>query len=137
MFLLLRINIWQYTIKLDRSWILIKCPYHATSWWSRDTGTYWDKNKMKQIFTISKLKDFLYLALKIRDYFFNKNFSIIRSDSHLPKKFVSILKVFIGIPLKVMKNALYFILKAVFVLKIFKFLSWISGHVEKTAGLER
>ena len=30
-----------------------------------------------------------------------------------------------------MKNAFYFILKALFVLKIFKFLSWLFGHVGK------
>ena len=43
-----------------------------------------------------------------------------------------------------MKNAFYFALKALFVhtlralfiLKIVKFLSWISGHLEKTAWLE-
>ena len=36
-----------------------------------------------------------------------------------------------------MKNAIYLILKALFVLKKFKFLSWPLGHVEKTAWLER
>ena len=36
-----------------------------------------------------------------------------------------------------MKYALYFILKAIFVLKIFKVLPWLFGHVEKTAGLGR
>ena len=36
-------------------------------------------------------------------------------------------------PLKVMKNVFYFILKALFVLKIFKFLPRILGHVGKTA----
>ena len=40
-------------------------------------------------------------------------------------------------PLKMMKNAFYFILKALSALKIFKFLSWIFGHVEKIASLER
>ena len=30
-----------------------------------------------------------------------------------------------------MKNAFYFILNALFVLKIFKFLSWLFRHVEK------
>ena len=30
-----------------------------------------------------------------------------------------------------MKNAFYFILKPLFVLKIFKFLSWLFRHVEK------
>ena len=34
-------------------------------------------------------------------------------------------------PLKVMKNAFYFTLKALFVLKIYKFLSWLFGHVKK------
>ena len=40
-------------------------------------------------------------------------------------------------PSKMMKNAFYFILKALFVLKIFKFLSWHSGHVEETAYLTK
>ena len=34
-------------------------------------------------------------------------------------------------PLKMMKNAFYFTLKALFVLKTFKFLFSIFGHVEK------
>ena len=40
-------------------------------------------------------------------------------------------------PLKMMKKASYFILKALFVLKIFKFLSLVFGHTEKTTWLER
>ena len=36
-------------------------------------------------------------------------------------------------PLKMMKNAFYFILKVLFILKIFKFLSRLFGHVGKTA----
>ena len=39
-------------------------------------------------------------------------------------------------PLKMMKNVFYFILKAFFMLKLFKFLSRHFGHVGKTA-LER
>ena len=35
-----------------------------------------------------------------------------------------------------MKNAFYFILKTLFVLKMFKFLSRNFGHVKKTALLE-
>ena len=34
-------------------------------------------------------------------------------------------------PLKMMKIVFYFTLKVLFVLKIFKFLSWLFGHVEK------
>ena len=40
-------------------------------------------------------------------------------------------------PLKVMKNALYFNLKALFVLKIFKFLSRLFGNAGETAWLEK
>ena len=40
-------------------------------------------------------------------------------------------------PLKMMENSFYLILKALFVFKIFKHLSWIFGHVKKTARLER
>ena len=40
-------------------------------------------------------------------------------------------------PLKMMKNAFYFILKSIFILKILKFLSWLFGNVDKTAWLER
>ena len=40
-------------------------------------------------------------------------------------------------PLKIIKNAFYFTFKALFVLKIFKFLSWLFGHVEKTNWLKR
>ena len=39
--------------------------------------------------------------------------------------------------LKLIKNYFCFTLKALFVLKIFKFLSGLFGHVEKTARLER
>ena len=35
-----------------------------------------------------------------------------------------------------MKYAFYFTLKALFVLKIFKFLSWVFVHVEKTVWWE-
>ena len=44
---------------------------------------------------------------------------------------------FIESHLRMMKNAFNFILNALFVLKIFKFLSWLLGHVEKTVWLER
>ena len=40
-------------------------------------------------------------------------------------------------PLEMMKNVFYFILKVLFVLKTFKFLSYHFGHVEETALLER
>ena len=55
----------------------------------------------------------------------------LKPDSHLPKKIIFIC--FNESPSKMMKNAFYFILKALFVLKIFKFLSLHFGYVEETA----
>ena len=56
---------------------------------------------------------------------------ILKSDSHLPKKSISIW--YDESSLKLMEIAFYFILKALFFLKIFKFLYWHFGHVEETA----
>ena len=78
------------------------------------------------------------LVLKISQYSQGKTpelESLLKLDSHLPKKFCFIC--FTESPLKMMKNAFYFILKALLVLKVFKFLSWLFAHVEKTAWLER
>ena len=47
-----------------------------------------------------------------------------KSDSHLPKKLFFIC--FNESPLKLIKNA-YIMLKALFFLEIFKFLSWLFG----------
>ena len=57
---------------------------------------------------------------------------------YLPKVGLSLFKNILFIcfnesPLKMMKNAFYFILKALFILKIFKFLSGHFGHVVKMA----
>ena len=38
---------------------------------------------------------------------------------------------------KMMKNGFYFILKALFILKILKILSWLFVYVENTGWLER
>ena len=46
---------------------------------------------------------------------------MLKSDSHLPKKFFYVLLN--DSHSKMMKNAFYFILKAFFVLRIFKFSS--------------
>ena len=50
-------------------------------------------------------------------------------DSHLPKRNFVICSI--ESPLKIIEFAFYFILKALFVLKIFMFLSLLFGHVEK------
>ena len=54
---------------------------------------------------------------------------VLKLGSHLPKKifFASLVES----PLKMMENAFYFILKALFILNVFQFLIWLFVHVEK------
>ena len=59
---------------------------------------------------------------------------ILKSDSHLPKK--NLFYLLQWQPFKKNKKCFLFHLKALFVLEIFKFLSWLLGHVEKTAWLK-
>ena len=63
----------------------------------------------------------------------SKELFYLKSVSHLPKKFIC----FNDSLSEMMKNAFSFILKAFFILKIFKLLYWVFGHVEKKAWLER
>ena len=77
-----------------------------------------------------------FFILFIKNYYFIEKLHVflLKSDSDLPKEIYCIC--FIESPLKMMQNAFYFILKALFVLKIFKFMPSLYGHVEKTAWLE-
>ena len=60
---------------------------------------------------------------------FKKEFSKhLKLDCHLPKK--NVIICFNDSLSKMMKNAIYLILKALFVFKIFKFLSSLFGHVK-------
>ena len=59
----------------------------------------------------------------------------LKLDSHLPKKIFFIR--FSESPLKMMKNTFYFIIKALFILKIFKFLSCHFVHVKKTSLIRK
>ena len=67
----------------------------------------------------------------------NEELILFLKVGHSPSKIFFWFTSMIDSPSKMMKNAFYFILKALFVLKIFKFLSWLFGHVEKTTSLER
>ena len=60
---------------------------------------------------------------------------VLKSDSHLPNKIIFYLLQWK--PFKNDKNAFYFMLKALLVFKIFKFLLWFFGDVEKIAWLGR
>ena len=67
--------------------------------------------------------------------FLQTNLVFLKSGSHLPRKIILITSL--ESSLKMMKNSFYFILKALFVLKIFNFLSWLVGDIGKTAWLKR
>ena len=62
---------------------------------------------------------------------------IVKRGSHLPIKFLFGFICFNERLLKIMENACYFMLKAVFILKIFKFLSWLFWSCRKTAWKPR
>ena len=55
----------------------------------------------------------------------------LKSESHLSKKII----YFNDSPSKMMNKTFYFILKALFILKMFKFLSWLCGF--RKSGLIR
>ena len=59
---------------------------------------------------------------------------IVKIRHSLPNKLLYLLQ---WNPFKNDENCFCFTLKDIFVLKIFKFLSWLYGHVEKTTWLER
>ena len=62
-------------------------------------------------------------------------FQVMELNSHLQKKIE--INCFNEHPLKMKQKAFYFISKALFICKIFKFLFWLYGHVEKKTLLER
>ena len=58
---------------------------------------------------------------------------IVLKDELLKKIVICLIES----PFEMTKNAFYFILKVLSVLKVFKILSWLFGHVGKTAWLGR
>ena len=58
---------------------------------------------------------------------------ILKLNSHLAKKIIW----FNESTLKMIENVLYLILKAVFIFKIFKFLSWLFSYVETLFSFSR
>ena len=74
------------------------------------------------VLTIQDFVSFIKIIKETRDEFIFKKFKIRPFKvSHLPEKILFIC--FNESPLKTMKNAFHLILKALFVLKMFKFLS--------------
>ena len=61
----------------------------------------------------------------------------LKSNFYLTKEIVLFMICVYASHLKLIENASYFILKALFVLKMFNSLSWLFGGIEKTAWLER
>ena len=76
---------------------------------------------------------YIYKCYKYNTTLLEKKSKMIFSRKNTLKDALSSLRQYLAIesPLKMMKNAFYFILKALFFLQIFKFLSWLFGHVAK------
>ena len=108
-------------------WVHIRCNNICKKTWDliKDPTPWFCKSCIQKEIPFSNINDTEYTHLT-KD---------LKSDSHLPKIFCFIS--FTESLLKIMKNTFYFILKALFLLKIFKFLSWLFGHVWKTAWLEK
>ena len=75
---------------------------------------------------------------RLSDWSFKHNSAYmpsLKSDFHLPHKILFVC--FHESPLKMMKNAFYLMLEAIFVLKIFKFFSWLFWSIilQKFKGL--
>ena len=79
-----------------------------------------DKTTIKDIKTYRQYVDDTHARFTFKEQS-HKFQNILKSDFYLPKTFFVIC--FDGCPSKMMKKAFYFILKALFVPKIFKFLS--------------
>ena len=110
-------NYWNFTIKtLERyPWWFFLCPYCRCYYVivdSEEAFTAW-KTHLK----------FTKLKMKIQRKNKSQSFSF----------FILSLNRFLATenPFKMMKNTLNLTLKALFVYKIFKFLFWVFGHVEK------
>ena len=110
-------NYWNFTIKiLERyPWWFFLCPYCRCSCVIVDSEKAFTDWKTHLRFT--KLK------MKIQRKNKSQSFSF----------FILSLSRFLATenPFKMMKNTLNLTLKALFVYKIFKFLFWVFGHVEK------
>ena len=70
----------------------------------------------------------------VKVFEFSQSVLIFNVGLSLSKKICDICVI--GSPLKMIKNVFYFVLKALFILKIFRFLSRHIGHLEKN-GLIR
>ena len=79
------------------------------------------KTCIERKYVLTFCNSFLKIDLNCVNRFKNRFKIMLKSEFHLPKKLCIIC--FIESPLKMTKNAFYFILKALFVLEIFKFLS--------------
>ena len=89
---------------------------------------WWCSRKLNQLTQLQKL----YRSATLWTMFF-AGFSIFSAKLNALKVHAWVWYNFFTTesPLKMMKNAFYFMLKALFVLKIFTFLAWLFGHVGK------
>ena len=133
--------------------IFVQCVHHKNVELFHDGGPYYIENSqlicsvdqwtgyyMIGTTVIKELRGIISFCL-IKNFTFSLTFCILAAEpnflnlySDLPNKNCF---SFNESPLKMLKNAFYFIFKGLFVLKIINVLSWLFGHVEKVTWLER
>ena len=89
-----------------------------------DACNFIKKEALKLVFSCEFFEIFKNTTGQLLLYSADK--SVLKSDSHLPK---NCLICFNESPLKMIRSAFYFILKDLFILKIFKFLCGHFGHI--------
>ena len=109
---------------LLQHWRWQKC--HSSNWRLDTTTSYYTKY-IKSSYRLRKRKQLMALTNIVFNSF---EVGLSSSETHCVIHFNES-------PLRKMKNTFYLTLKALFAYKILKFFSWIFGHAQKTAWLER
>ena len=128
--------------KLDCLQIIRKSLFSLKNKNLKNDNIIWDLRKgliserkhpwVKIFNTITQLNEYDSLSSLFRQNIYNDFLSCVMIHLlYLPWKSLKS-----GSHPPMVKNAFSFTLKALFVLKIFEFLSWFFGHVEKTAWLD-
>ena len=133
--------------------MFVHCVHHKNVELFHDGGPYYIENSqlicsvdqwtgyyMIGTTVIKELRGIISFCL-IKDFTFSLTFCILAAEpnflnlhSDLPNKYFF---SFNQSPLKMLKNAFYFIFKGLFILKIINFLSWLFGHIKKVIWLEK
>ena len=115
------------------------CPYMLFTWNLRlGTANAFDESSVYYPKLISIVRSYVIIIHHLQSFIFNVPFQLFAEVflkwTLIAKK--NLCYLLYWKPFQNDKKCFYFILKVLFVFKIFKFLSWLFGHVAKTAWSE-